>query len=302
MSSKKYLIVITGPTGIGKTELSLQLNDIYNTSIISADSRQVYKEMLIGTAKPSPVEISRGNIKLADIISVTDEYNAGQFEQDALKIIEQDHESSNVSIICGGTGFYIRAVCEGLNEFPDIPNEVIAKIEKELQENGIKSLQNRLQHNDPITYSKIDIQNSHRLVRALSIYYHTGQTLSHYQNIELPPRPFQVINIVLDDDRETIYSRIENRVDKMIDAGLIEEVESLIQYKDLKSLNTVGYSEVFRYLAGDITKDFCITEIKKNTRRYAKRQLTWLRKYNNGQRFLGSDFDGIMEYIDSVID
>jgi len=301
MSSSKYLIVITGPTGIGKTELSLRLNDIYNTSIISADSRQVYKEMSIGTAKPSQQEITDGNIKLVNYISVTEEYNAGSFEKDAIKVVNQDHAEGNISIICGGTGLYIKAVTEGLNEYPDIPKAIIKNIESELKDYSIEALQKRLLESDPQKYANIDIQNSHRLIRALSIIDHTGRPFSEFQAIELEPRPFKLINVVLDDDREVIYKRVEQRVDKMIASGLIEEVESLIQYKDLKALNTVGYSEVFQYLDGHITKEFCISEIKKNTRRYAKRQLTWLRKFNDGKRFLAGDFDGVKHYVEQEL-
>ena len=298
MSSTKYLIVLTGPTGIGKTELSLRLNDKYNTSIISADSRQVYKEMAIGTAKPTPDEIKIGNIKLVDFISVTEDYNAGQFEKDALKIIQQNHSQNNVSIICGGTGFYIKAVCEGLHDFPDVPAELVSKIELELKESGIEVLQRRLQATDPVTYKNIDIQNAHRLIRALSITDHTGRPFSEFKNEELDPRPFKVLNIVLEEERDILYKKIENRVDNMINSGLIDEVESLITHRDLKSLNSVGYSEVFQYLDGNISRDFCIDEIKKNSRRYAKRQLTWLRKYNDGKRFSSSDIEGISNYID----
>ena len=298
MSSTKYLIVLTGPTGIGKTELSLKLNDKYNTSIISADSRQVYKEMAIGTAKPTPDEIKIGNIKLVDFISVTEDYNAGQFEKDALKIIQQNHSQKNVSIICGGTGFYIKAVCEGLHDFPDVPAELVSKIELELKESGIEVLQRRLQATDPVTYKNIDIQNAHRLIRALSITDHTGRPFSEFKNEELDPRPFKVLNIVLEEERDILYKKIENRVDNMINSGLIDEVESLITHRDLKSLNSVGYSEVFQYLDGNISRDFCIDEIKKNSRRYAKRQLTWLRKYNDGKRFSSSDIEGISNYID----
>jgi tRNA dimethylallyltransferase len=301
MSSTKYLIVLTGPTGIGKTDLSLRLNDKYNTSIISADSRQVYKEMAIGTAKPTKAQIESGNIKLVDFLSITEKYNAGLFEKDALQIIKEDHSQRDVSIICGGTGFYIKAVCEGLHEFPDVPAEVVTKLENELEASGIEELQSRLKVVDPITFKNIDIQNAHRLIRALSITDHTGRPFSEFKNKELELRSFKIINIVLDEDRDILYKRIENRVDKMIESGLIAEVESLIPYKNLKSLNTVGYSEVFQYLEGNVSRDFCIEEVKKNSRRYAKRQLTWLRKYNNGKRFPSSDFDGITEYIDSIM-
>jgi len=298
MNKKKKLIVITGPTGIGKTAISLQINEAYNTSIISADSRQIYKELSIGTAKPTHEEIASGNIKIVDFLSVTKDYNAGQFEKDAMSIITEDHHLSDVSIVCGGTGLYIKALTEGLDQFPDIPIEQVAQLETELSETGIESLQNRLKEKDPEQYANMDIDNPHRLIRALSIIDYTGQAYSSFLGHVKVGRPFEIINIVIDTEREIIYKRIEKRVDQMIEAGLIDEVKSMMVYRNLNALNTVGYKEVFAYLDGDYTLDICIAEIKKNTRRYAKRQLTWLRKHNLGQRFLPSNIDKIKKYID----
>ncbi len=286
MNLSKYLIVITGPTGIGKTDLSIRINETFQTSIVSADSRQVYQEMFIGTAKPTAKEISEGNIKLVDHISVTEDYNVGLYEQEAIDVIAKDHHRNQFSIICGGTGLYIKIVCEGIDTYPDVPKDVIVNIEAELDNEGIESLQKRLKALDPVHYEKMDINNKHRLIRALSIIDHTGEAFSSYQSKRITERPFKIINIVLDDDRTEIYKRIEDRVDRMISNGLINEVESLLKFRTYNALNTVGYSEVFRYFDGDITKEFCISEIKKNTRRYAKRQLTWLRKYNPGKRFI----------------
>jgi len=298
MKNKKKLIVITGPTGIGKTAISLYLNEAYNTSIISADSRQIYKELTIGTAKPTPEEIASGNIKFVDFLSVTEDYNAGQFEKDAMIIITEDHYRSDVSIVCGGTGLYIKALTEGLDQFPNIPIEQVAQLETELSEAGIESLQNRLKEKDPEQYANMDIDNPHRLIRALSIIDYTGQAYSSFLGQDKVERPFEIINIVIDTEREIIYNRIEKRVDQMIEAGLIDEVKSMMAYRNLNALNTVGYKEVFAHLDGDYTLSTCVAEIKKNTRRYAKRQLTWLRKYNLGQRFLPSNIDKIKKYID----
>jgi tRNA dimethylallyltransferase len=302
MNLSKYLIVITGPTGIGKTDLSIRINETFQTSIVSADSRQVYQEMFIGTAKPTAKEISEGNIKLVDHISVTEDYNVGLYEQEAIDVIAKDHHRNQFSIICGGTGLYIKIVCEGIDTYPDVPKDVIVNIEAELDNEGIESLQKRLKALDPVHYEKMDINNKHRLIRALSIIDHTGEAFSSYQSKRITERPFKIINIVLDDDRTEIYKRIEDRVDRMISNGLINEVESLLKFRTYNALNTVGYSEVFRYFDGDITKEFCISEIKKNTRRYAKRQLTWLRKYNPGKRFSANDYTGIMDYIQQSID
>lgn len=298
MNLSKYLIVITGPTGIGKTDLSIRLNEKFQTSIVSADSRQMYKEMSVGTAKPSKEEIAQGKIKLVNHVSVTENYNVGLFEQQALDLISKDHQNNPVSIICGGTGLYIKVVCEGIDKYPDVPKDIITNIENELENIGIESLQRRLLEKDPHHYEKMDINNKHRLIRALSIIDYTGEAFSSYQCKRIVHRPFKIINVVLDDDRTKIYKRIEDRVDRMIENGLIYEVESLTKYRAYNALNTVGYTEVFRYLDGDITKDFCISEIKKNTRRYAKRQLTWLRKYNLGKRFTSANYDNIIEYIE----
>jgi tRNA dimethylallyltransferase len=296
-SNKKYLIVLTGPTAVGKTSLSFKLQKELGGSIISADSRQVYKEMTIGSAKPSKEEINKYNIKTCDYVSVTEDYNVGIFEKDALACIQKDFETSNTSLVCGGTGLYIKAIVEGLNTFPDIPQEVVVNIEKELKTHGLEILQKRLYAADPVYYNTVDLNNSHRLIRALSVIDHTQKTFSSFIGQPLKERPFEVIDIVLEMDRIKLYERINNRVLKMIEGGLIEEVKSLQNIRQLKALNTVGYSEVFDYLDNIISIEDCIEKIQTNSRQYAKRQLTWIRKHNNGRSFAPDNLSEIMDYI-----
>lgn len=294
---KKHLIVITGPTGIGKTGLSLDINRHFNTNIISADSRQVYKELSIGTAKPSIQEIKDGGIVLVDHVSIHDPYNVGHFESEALNIIARNHLESDYSILCGGTGLYIKAVTEGLHEFPDVTPEILKELKTNLEENGIEELQNKLLQLDPEYHEQVDLNNAHRLIRALSIIEVSGQKFSSFFQSSRLKRTFNIINIVLDLPREDIYKRINDRVLKMIKKGLIEECSALRDYKHLQALNTVGYKEVFEHLDGQLDLNNCISEIQKNTRRYAKRQLTWLRKYNSGPRFKPSESEKILAYI-----
>ncbi len=296
-TSKKYLIVITGPTAVGKTAITLKLNAQFNTSIISADSRQVYKELAIGTAKPSLDEIKRGRIKLVDHVSVNEKYNVGQFEQDALSCIAEDFKNGQTSILSGGTGLYIKAVTEGLDNFPDVPENTTQELSKQLQENGADSLFNELKEKDPAYAEKVDSKNGLRIIRALSVIRHTGQPFSSFLGKNNTQRDFEVINIVLDREREELYNRINQRVDLMFEQGLVDEVKNLTAYRDHQALNTVGYKEVFKLIDGTFTLDQCKEEIKKNTRRYAKRQWTWLRKYNNGLRFHPSDSEEIEEHI-----
>ncbi len=299
---KKYLIVITGPTAIGKTALTLQLNQKYNTSIISADSRQIYKELSIGTAKPTPSEIASGPIKLVDHISLADDYSVGHFEKEAMAIIAEDHMQGDISILSGGTGLYIKAVCQGLNEFPAVEKSIREALSSEYQEKGITTLQEKLKSKDPDYYHTVDIHNAQRLIRALSVIESTGKTFSSFLNQPLAQRPFDVISIILNQERDILYDRINQRVDKMITAGLLDEVESLLPYRHHNALNTVGYKEIFQYIDGELSREEAIEEIKKNTRRYAKRQLTWIRKYNDGRCFLPSDVDGVMAYIQNRLE
>ncbi|WP_299117904.1 tRNA (adenosine(37)-N6)-dimethylallyltransferase MiaA [uncultured Winogradskyella sp.] len=274
----KILISIVGPTGIGKTALSIKLANYFNTEIISSDSRQFFKEMAIGTAVPNKEELSCAKHHFIQHISIKDTYNVGQFEKDALQLLEQLFKKHDVVIMVGGSALYSNAVINGLDEFPRVPIDIRQSLNKKLQTDGIESLQEELKILDKKSYETIAIDNPQRLIRALEISIGTGKPYSSFLSNPKRKRPFETISIGVKADRETIYKRINQRVDIMLENGLINEVKKLQKHKDLNALNTVGYKELFKYFEGEWTLDFAVSEIKKNTRRFAKRQLTWYRK------------------------
>ena len=280
MSSLKnnYLITIVGPTAIGKTALSIQLANYFNAEIISCDSRQFYKEMTIGTAVPSDEELNAAKHHFIQNRSIFDDYNVGEFERNALTKLEELFKTNNIVIMVGGSGLYVDAVINGLDYFPDVDSSIREKLNFELEENGIESLQNQLKELDLETYQTIAIDNPHRIIRALEICIGTGKTYSSFKNKSKSPRNFTSIKIGLTADRQLIYDRINERVDIMVANGLLEEAKGLHPNKTLNALQTVGYRELFSFFDGTISKEFAIEEIKKNTRRFAKRQLTWFKK------------------------
>jgi tRNA dimethylallyltransferase len=278
----KSIITIVGPTGIGKTDLSIFLAKSLKSEIISADSRQFYKEIPIGTAAPSKNELNHIKHHFIHNKSIKENYSVGEFEMEALSKIKTLHEKYNTLIVVGGSGLYINSILYGLNDFPKIDSKVRMDLNKDLKDNGIEFLQNELKNNDALSYSKIDIKNPHRLIRALEIFRGTGSTYSSFiNNSKKQKREFKIINIGLTADRKIIYDRINKRVDKMIENGLIKEAQMVYKHKDLNALKTVGYKELFEYLSGECTLDMAIDEIKKNTRRFAKRQITWFKKQEN---------------------
>lgn len=278
MTNKKYLISIVGPTGIGKTSLSIALAQHFNTEIISADSRQFYKEMQIGTAAPTPEELNAAPHHFIHHKSVMQAYNVGDFEKDALTLLNQLFVNHNVVIMVGGSGLYVDAVTKGLDDFPQIDPTVRETLNDELTNKGLEHLQNQLKTLDPIAFNQIAMDNPHRVIRALEICIGSGQPYSSFLNKPKPKRPFKTISIGLDADRPIIYERINTRVDQMMALGLLDEVKTLQHLQHQNALNTVGYSELFKFLNGEWTLDFAVSEIKKNSRRYAKRQLTWFKK------------------------
>lgn len=278
MTNQKHLISIVGPTGIGKTSLSIALAQHFNTEIISADSRQFYKEMQIGTAAPTPEELNAAPHHFIHHKSVMQAYNVGDFEKDALTLLNQLFVNHNVVIMVGGSGLYVDAVTKGLDDFPQIDPTVRETLNDELTNKGLEHLQNQLKTLDPIAFNQIAMDNPHRVIRALEICIGSGQPYSSFLNKPKPKRPFKTISIGLDADRPIIYERINNRVDNMMALGLLDEVKTLQHLQHQNALNTVGYSELFKFLNGEWTLDFAVSEIKKNSRRYAKRQLTWFKK------------------------
>ncbi len=275
---KPLLICVVGPTAIGKTSLAIKLAKAFSTEIISADSRQFYKEMSIGTAVPSHKELGEAPHHFIQNKSIFEDYSVGDFERDALLLLKNIFEKHSIAIMVGGSGLYVDAVINGLDEFPEVASELREQLNKELKENGIEKLQNELKNADPVYFEKVDIHNPHRLVRALEIYRATGKPYSSYLKKENTERDFRTIFIGLTSERETIYNRINLRVHQMIEAGLIDEAKSLYKYKEKNALQTVGYRELFEFFAGNISENEAISEIKKNTRRFAKRQITWFKK------------------------
>lgn len=278
----KSIITIVGPTGIGKTDLSIFLAKSLKSEIISADSRQFFKEIPIGTAAPSKNELNQIKHHFIHNKSIKENYSVGEFEMEALSKIKTLHEKYNTLIVVGGSGLYINSIIYGLDDFPKIDSKVRMELNKDLKDNGIEFLQNELKNNDVLSYSKIDIKNPHRVIRALEIFRGTGSKYSSFiNNSKKQKREFKIINIGITADRKIIYDRINKRVDKMIENGLIKEAQMVYKYKDLNALKTVGYKELFEYLSGKCTLDKAIDEIKKNTRRFAKRQITWFKKQEN---------------------
>lgn len=274
----KYFISVVGATAIGKTVLSIQLAKHFNTEIISCDSRQFYKEMSIGTAVPSVEELAAAKHHFIQNRSIFDNYSVGQFEKDALKKITELFTKHQVVIMVGGSGLYANAVINGLDYFPEVDQEIRTNLNLQLKNNGIETLQNQLKELDIDSYNSIEIDNPHRLIRALEICIGTGKTYSEFKNKPKAPRNFKTIKVGLTADREIMYERINKRVDIMMQEGLLEEAKKLHVNKDLNALQTVGYRELFEYFEGKYSLEFAIEEIKKNTRRFAKRQVTWNKK------------------------
>jgi tRNA dimethylallyltransferase len=275
---KNTLITIVGPTAIGKTALSIQLANYFNADIISCDSRQFFKEMTIGTAVPETDELAAAKHHFIQNRSIFEDYNVGSFERDALQKLDTLFQENSVQVMVGGSGLYIDAVLKGLDYFPEVDPKIRGELTTQLHEKGIETLQEKLKELDLETYNTIAIDNPHRIMRALEICIGSNTPYSTFKNKQKAPRNFNSIKIGLHADREIIYSRINQRVDRMIANGLLEEAKKLHPNKKLNALQTVGYRELFSFFDGDITKDFAISEIKKNTRRFAKRQGTWFKK------------------------
>lgn len=277
-SSAKTLIVIAGPTASGKTALSIRLAQKLGTEIISADSRQFYKEMAIGTAKPAPHELAQVKHHFIDSHSITDNFNVGDFEQYGLALLHELFKTHNTVILTGGSGLYIKAICEGFDQLPDVDPAIREQLNATFDTNGIADLQEKLKQADPEYYAQVDINNPQRIIRALEVYQSSGQPFSSYRRKNYQERPFNILKIGLLWPREQLYERINLRVDEMIAQGLVDEVKALLPYRHLNALQTVGYTEIFDYLDGKTDLQTAIDLIKQNTRRFAKRQMTWFNK------------------------
>jgi tRNA dimethylallyltransferase len=301
-SSKKTLITIVGPTAIGKTSLSILIASHFKTEIISCDSRQFYKEMTLGTAVPEKEELAAVPHHFIQNRSVFEDYNVGAFERDALNVLDRLFKKHNIVVMVGGSGLYVKAVLEGLDDFPKIDPSIRLELKQVLKTEGIIPLQNQLKKLDIITYNTIDKDNPQRVIRALEICIGTNLPYSSYTRNSKKKRKFNSIIIGLSGEREKIYERINRRVDQMLENGLIDEAQKLYPNKELNALQTVGYKELFSFFEEKTTKDEAIQEIKKNTRRFAKRQLTWFKKDSNIYWFdFETDTSKLLKKIEDLI-
>lgn len=291
-------IIIAGPTAIGKTALAIQLAQHFNTCIISADSRQCFKELTIGVAKPSQQQLQAVKHYFINSHHINEELNAAMFEQYALSTIQEIFQHRKTAIMVGGTGLYIKAFCESMDDIPSIPENIRNNIIADYELKGLPWLQNQVKEKDPDYFNKGEIANPQRLIRALEVKLHTGESIRHFQKGKKTVRPFNIIKIGLELPRAILYDRINNRVDEMMKEGLLNEVEALLPYQHLNALQTVGYHELFQYLAGNISLTKAIDDIKKNTRHYAKRQLTWFKRDEDIHWFSPLNVDDIMGFLD----
>jgi tRNA dimethylallyltransferase len=293
----KTLIVIAGPTASGKTAFSIELAKALNTVILSADSRQFYKEMSIGTAAPTDEELSQAKHYFVHHISIEDKYDVADYERDALQLLDELFKTHDAVIMTGGSGLFIDAVCNGIDEMPDVSSEIREKVQKLLDEGGLKALQDEVQRFDPEYYTIVDQQNPRRLQRALEVCYQTGKTFTSFRSGHAVQRDFNIKKYALLWDRQELIERIDKRVDIMMQHGLLEEAKALYPKRYLNALNTVGYKELFAYFDGDCSLKEAVEQIKIHTRQYAKRQMTWLRKDNSYQWIMPEDFDNTLSIL-----
>ena len=274
----KTLIVLLGPTGVGKTELSLQLAEHFKSPIISADSRQLYKELPIGTAAPTQEEQAKIKHYFVGTLQLTDYYSASQFEEDVISLLNDLFQTHETILMCGGSMLYIDAVCKGIDDIPTIDETLRADLRELYQKEGIDPIRQQLKILDPVFYKQVDLKNHKRVIHALEICLMAGKPYSSLRTDSKKPRPFNIIKIGLKRDREELYERINQRVDKMMEQGLLEEARSVYHLRHLNSLNTVGYKELFKYFSGEWTLDFAIEKIKQNTRIHSRKQMTWFNR------------------------
>ncbi|WP_293941183.1 MULTISPECIES: tRNA (adenosine(37)-N6)-dimethylallyltransferase MiaA [unclassified Sphingobacterium] len=301
MANKKTLIAIVGPTAVGKTAMAISLAQYFKTEIISADSRQFYREMSIGTAKPDAEELAAAPHHFINSHSIAQDYSAGDFEREALRLLDKLFEQHDVVVMVGGSGLFVRALCEGLDDLPKAGEEVRERLNNEMAQLGIEKMKERLKAIDPAYYQVADVDNPQRVVRALEVFEATGNPMSFYHKKDVDKRPFNILTIGLNMERSQLYERINLRVDRMMETGLLEEVNSLLQFRSKPALLTVGYAELFDYLDGNISLEDAVDKIKQNSRRYAKRQITWFKKYGDTSWFQPTETAAIIAFINSKL-
>ncbi|HVD99420.1 MAG TPA: tRNA (adenosine(37)-N6)-dimethylallyltransferase MiaA [Cytophagaceae bacterium] len=301
LQNKKYLIVIAGPTAVGKTALSIRVAQHFHTEILSADSRQFYKEMNIGTAKPSAEELAAVPHHFINTLHITDEYTVGMYEAQALQVLQELYTKHDLVVLTGGSGLFIKTLCEGLDDIPEVAPSIREELNAAFKKNGLETLLEELKEKDPDYYETVDRGNPVRIIRALEICRGTGKPFSSFRTSNKKERFFTTIKIALDRPREELYKRIDLRMDQMLAEGLVEEAKNLYQYKNKNALQTVGYSEVFDFLDGLYDAEEMERLLKRNSHHYAKRQLTWFRKDKEYHWFLPGQEERIFSFIESQI-
>lgn len=301
MSNQSYLLLVVGPTAVGKSDLCLNLAKNFKTEIVSCDSRQFYREMNLGTAKPNSGELKQVQHHFINSLSINEAYDVRKFEHQSMELLEVLFVEHQFVIMTGGSGLFADAVVNGLDEMPEVAAEIRQEIIEEYGEKGLEFLQAEVATNDPEYFEKVDQKNPQRLMRALEIWRGTGKKFSSFRIKSIKERPFKVIKIGLERDRDELYSRIDLRMDQMIAAGLFDEADALFGKRNLNALQTVGYSEIFGFLEGKYDKDEAIRLLKRNSRRYAKRQMTWFKKDESISWFSPEDQEGILAFIQDQI-
>jgi tRNA dimethylallyltransferase len=297
VSSENVLVVVAGPTAVGKTRVAIDVARQLKAKIISADSRQIFRELTIGTAKPSPEELRIVPHHFINSHSITEQYDAATFANEALAQIHMLFKSDKYVVVCGGSGLYLRALIEGFDDIPEVNEAIRGKLIEQYKSHGLKFLQDQMKTLDPEHLSVIDSENPHRLIRALEVKIATGLSISSFQKKKKIKHDFSIIKIGLELPREQLYQRIDQRMDKMIEAGLFEEAKNLLPYKSHQALQTVGYQEIFGYFEGVYDKEETIRLLKRNSRRYAKRQLTWFKRDAEIKWFSPDNVESILNYV-----
>ena len=293
----KTLIVITGPTAVGKTDLCMEIAGRFDIPIINADSRQLFRELRIGTASPTPEQLAKVRHYFVGTLSIGDYYSASMYEQDVMTLLGQLFKTSDYALLSGGSMMYIDAVCNGIDDIPTVDEKTRTLMKRRLAEEGLEKLVEELKRIDPEHYEVVDRQNPRRVVHALEICHMTGQTYTSFRKAEKKQRPFEIIKIGLNREREELYNRINSRVDSMMEQGLLKEAEEMLPYRQANALNTVGYKELFSYFDGIWELDETVERIKGNTRRYARKQLTWFKRDQQMKWFHPDEQEQIMKYI-----
>ncbi|WP_297329239.1 tRNA (adenosine(37)-N6)-dimethylallyltransferase MiaA [uncultured Bacteroides sp.] len=295
------LIVLIGPTGVGKTDLSLRLAEHFQTSIVSADSRQLYADLKIGTAAPTPEQLQRVQHHFVGTLKLTDYYSAAQYEVEVLKLLETLFAKQDTVLLTGGSMMYVDAICKGIDDIPTVDTETRQLMLQRYESEGLERLCAELKLLDPEYYKIVDLKNPKRVIHALEICYMTGKTYTSFRTCLKKERPFRIIKIGLTRDREELYDRINRRVDQMMEEGLLEEAQQVYPYRALNSLNTVGYKEVFKYIDGEWTLPFAIDKIKQNSRIYSRKQMTWFKRDKEIHWFHPEEETKILEYLNATI-